>query len=130
MPCPLPTRAIFLEMRTHRLPLVLTALFCGSSAFAETILLDSPDRHLKLTFEIADDGGVTHALAVGGNPVISPSPVGFAGGRFAGVKRRVENSVWKPVWGKRSVVPDRYREATIDLGTYQLQARAYDEGIA
>ena len=48
----------------------------------------------------------------------------------AGVKRRAENSVWKPVWGKRAVVPDRYREAAIDLGSYQIKARAYDEGVA
>jgi len=102
----------------------------GSSAFAEPIALDSPDGHLKLTFEIAADGGVTHSLAVDGQPVIAPSPVGFAGGRFAAVKRRSENSVWKPVWGKRATVPDRYREATLDLGGYQIQARAYDDGVA
>jgi len=107
-----------------------SVLLGGSAAFAETVLLDSPDGHLKLTFEVAADGGVTHALAVDGKPVITPSPVGFVGGRFVGVTRRVENSVWKPVWGKRSVVPDCYREATIDLGSYQLKARAYDDGVA
>lgn len=117
-------------MKTTHLSLVITALFCGPAAFAETVQLDSPDGHLKLIFEVADDGRVTHALTVGGKPVISPSPAGFSGGRFAGVRRRAENSVWKPVWGKRAVVPDRYREVTIDLGSYQLKARAYDEGIA
>ena len=110
--------------------LLIAVLFGGSAAYSETIQLDSPDGHLKLTLEVADDGGVTHALTVDGKPLISPSPTGFAGGRFAGVKRRAENSVWKPVWGKRAVVPDRYREATIDLGIYQIKARAYDEGIA
>ena len=108
----------------------VAALVCGSSIFAETVSLESPDAHLKLTFEITADGGLTHALAVDGNPVIAPSPVGFAGGRFVGVKRRAENTVWKPVWGKRAVVPDHYREATLDLGIYQIQARAYDEGVA
>jgi alpha-glucosidase len=117
-------------MKTRHLSLAITAFFCGSAAFAETVAIDSPDGHLKLTIEIADDGGVTHALAVDGKPLISPSPVGFAGGRFAGVTRRAENSVWKPVWGKRTAVPDRYREATLDFGGYQLQARAYDEGVA
>lgn len=107
-----------------------TILLGGSAAFAETVSLESPDRHLTLTLDINDDGAVTHALTFDGKPLIDPSPVGFVGGHFAGVKRRVENSVWKPVWGKRSVVPDRYREATIDLGTYRLQARAYDEGVA
>lgn len=118
-------------MKPEHLPLILLAVQLGGfTAFAETVTLDSPDDHLKLTIEVADDGGVTHALTVDGNPVVSPSPVGFAGGRFAGVKRRAENTVWKPVWGKRSVVPDRYREATIDLGVYQIKARAYDDGVA
>lgn len=114
----------------HLPPVLIAVLFGGLAAFAETIQLDSPDGHLKLTFEVAADGGVTHELAVDGKPVISPSPVGFAGGRFAGVTRRSEKSIWKPVWGKRTEVPDRYREATIDLGSYQLQARAYDDGVA
>jgi len=114
----------------HLICVLLATLFCGSIAFAETVQLDSPNGHLRLTLEVASDGSVTHALAVDGKPMILPSPVGFTGGHFAGMKRGIGNTVWKPVWGKRSVVPDRYREAIIDLGTYQLQARAYDEGIA
>jgi alpha-glucosidase len=118
-------------MKISHLSLVLiAALFCGSSVFAQIVAVESPDGHLKLTIEVAADGAVTHALALDGKPLISPSPVGFAGGRFVGVKRRAENTVWKPVWGKRTVVPDRYREATLDLGVYQIQARAYDEGVA
>jgi len=117
-------------IRNYLAPVAIVALLCDSTAFAETIVLDSPDGHLELTFEVASDGGITHSLAVDGKPVISPSPLGFAGGRFAGVKRRNESSVWKPVWGKRAVVPDRYQEALIDLGSYQVMARAYDEGVA
>ncbi|MEO7934448.1 MAG: glycoside hydrolase family 97 catalytic domain-containing protein [Chthoniobacterales bacterium] len=117
-------------MKISHLSLVITALFFGSSVFAETVAVESPDGHLKLTIEVAADGAVTHALALDGKPLISPSPAGFSGGRFVGVTRRAENSVWKPVWGKRTVVTDRYREATIDLGAYQLKARAYDEGVA
>jgi alpha-glucosidase len=117
-------------MKLHHLSLVIAALFCGSAAFAETVAVESPDGHLKLIIEVAADGTVTHSLALDGKPLISPSPVGFVGGRFVGVKHRAENTVWKPVWGKRAVVPDRYREATLDLGAYQLKARAYDEGVA
>ncbi|MEO5913774.1 MAG: glycoside hydrolase family 97 catalytic domain-containing protein [Luteolibacter sp.] len=110
----------------------LLVLSLGGLHFArgETVAVASPSGHLVLTLEVAADGDVTHSLAVDGKPVISPSAVGFAGGHFASVERRVENSVWKPVWGKRAVVPDRYREATINLGSYQLKARAYDEGVA
>jgi alpha-glucosidase len=118
-------------MKLERLTLVLIAvLLAGTAAIAKTITIESPDGHLKLTFEVDADGGMTHALAVDGISVILPSPVGFVGGRFAGVKRRSEKSVWKPLWGKRAVVPDRYREADINLGSYQLQARAYNEGVA
>jgi alpha-glucosidase len=114
-----------------KLPSILIAvLLAGSAAFAETIQLDSPDNHLRLTLQVAADGSVTQALTVDGKPVILPSPVGFAGGHFVGMKQSIGNTVWKPVWGKRAVVPDRYRQAIIDLGSYQLQARAYDEGVA
>lgn len=118
------------QMKISQLSPVILTLFCGPAAFAETVAVESPDGHLKLTLEVAADGAVTHALALDGKPLISPSPVGFSGGSFAGVTRRAENSEWKPVWGKRTVVPDRYREAALDLGAYQLQARAYDEGVA
>jgi hypothetical protein len=94
---------------------LLAALSCGCAAYAETVAVESPDGHLKLKIEVAD-GAVAHALAVDGKPLIAPLPVGFAGGHFAGVTRREENSVWKPVWGKRSVVSDHYREATLDFG--------------
>lgn len=117
-------------MKIRYRSLVIATLFGASPAFAETVTVESPDGHLKLAFDIAADGGVMHALAFDGKPLISPSPVGIAGGRYVGVTRRAENSVWKPVWGKRSVVPDRYREASIDLGSYQLKARAYDDGVA
>lgn len=119
-----------LYMKTGYLALALAALFCRSLAFAETVTVESPDGHLNLTIEVAPDGRVTHSLAVDGNPLISPSPVGFEGGHLVSVQHRSENSVWKPVWGKRAVVPDRYREATLDLGSYRLEARAYDDGVA
>ncbi len=113
-----------------RAPVLIATLLGASAAFAETVQLDSPDGRLKLIFEVAADGGVTHALTVDRKPVVLPSPVGFAGGHFEGVERREENSVWKPLWGKRSEVSDRYNEATLDFGSYRIQARAYDEGVA
>ena len=52
----------------------------------------------------------------------------------AGRKVRVRQE-WKPLWGKRSVVPDRYNGRDIsvsfaDLGEVTLQARVYDDGAA
>lgn len=68
-------------------------------------------------------------------------------------ERKKVNTVWKPAWGKRAVVPDRYQELTLrlrlkkaDLGTvgaadgasddgataatFHLVARAYNDGVA
>jgi alpha-glucosidase len=117
-------------MTLRFLSAALAGVLCVSWCFAESISIESPDTHLTLTFEVSPDGAVTHALAVDGKAVIRSSRVGFAGGRLAGVTRREEDSVWHPVWGKRASVPDRYREVTLDLGAYQLQARAYDDGVA
>lgn len=114
----------------NALLIIVSVLFWSSAVFAEIVRLDSPDGRLRLNLEVAADGGVTHALEVDGKPVILPSPVGFAGGQFKGVERREVNSVWKPLWGKRAEVADHFREATIDLGCYRLQARAYNEGVA
>ena len=65
-------------MKLTHLPLALiTGLLGVSAAFAETVRLDSPDRHLELTLEVPADGGVTHSLTVDGKTLILPSPVGF-----------------------------------------------------
>lgn len=45
---------------------VFAVLLSGPTALAETVRVNSPDGHLKLTIEGAADGGVTHALAVTG----------------------------------------------------------------
>ena len=61
-----------------------------------------------------------------------------AGGwQIAESKIRSVNSTWKPLWGKRAVVPDHYRETTVELtgpgapfDRITVTARAYDNGIA
>ena len=47
------------------------------------------------------------------------------------------NSVWKPLWGKRAVVPDKYNEMKLSFvneakssDALEVVARAYNEGVA
>lgn len=69
---------------------------------------------------------LTYTLRADGRILIASSGIGFDGGKFAGIKRRSVNATWKPVWGKRAVVPDRFNEVSLDMTTYRVLARAYD----
>jgi alpha-glucosidase len=89
----------------------------------------SPDGKLALAFA-CENGRVTYSLRADGKRLIQDSPVGYEGGTLAGVKPRSVDAVWKPVWGKRAAVPERFNEVTLDLTTYRLVARAYDDGVA
>jgi len=45
------------------------------------------------------------------------------------VVKRVKQT-WKPVWGKRAMVPDEYNEALIDVSVYKIRIRVYNDGFA
>ena len=110
---------------------LLLTLLCTCGAFAgEPVTVVSPDGRLQLSFESADDGRLRYSLRADGRELIAPSTLGFAGGRFAGSSKRSQQSEWHPVWGKRAVVPDRFNEVTLDLTSYRVVARAYDDGVA
>ncbi len=110
---------------------LIVCLANGITAFAAAPLeVKSPDGKLQLTFEVKDEGRLTYSFRADGRELIQSSPVGFEGGKLAGSSRRSVNTAWKPLWGKRAVVPDRFNELTLDLTTYRLEARAYDDGVA
>lgn len=59
------------------------------------------------------------------------------GWKMGKVTRNKVNSVWKPLWGKRAVVPDKYNEMKLSFGNeaessdaLEIVARAYNEGVA
>ena len=92
--------------------------------------VNSPDGKLQLTFAVSADGRVAFAFKADECNLIKESPVGFDSGTLVGVSRRFVDTVWKPVWGKRAVVPERFNELSLDLKNYRLVARAYDDGVA
>ncbi len=92
--------------------------------------LVSPDGKLELVFSGSPDGRLSYSFKADGRELLKDSPLGFDGGSFSGASRRSVDTTWKPLWGKRAVVPDRFNELTLDMKTYKLVARAYDDGVA
>ena len=125
----------------------IIAIHSAQYAAAAPIQLTSPNGKLVLGLSTADSGTFGYSLAGQGTPLISHSALGLDfgpagkapanGWQIADTKTRSVDSTWKPLWGKRAVVPDRYREATIELSgpgapfdRITLTARAYDDGVA
>jgi len=126
--------------------LVVFALFSPvvNAAVAKSYTLLSPDKNLQLNIMQTTEGDFVYSLMAGGASVIDASPLGYQLDADAFVpskdwkvvkaeKKKVD-TVWKPVWGKRSVVSDQYNELTLMLGSasesFQIVARAYNDGVA
>ncbi len=135
--------------RTCRVFLVAaaTAGFAFVAAAAEPIAAASPDGRLSVALAADGAGAFAWSLTARGQVLVTNAALGLdfgaagrmpgAGWRVAKTASRSVDEVWKPVWGKRAVVPDRYNETTVDLegpgapfGVLRLVLRAYDDGLA
>jgi alpha-glucosidase len=110
--------------------------------------LQSPNGKLSITFQLTKVGSLSYSLKAFGQVVILDSPMGFAtenkgsvpsaGWSIEKSEKHSVASAWKPVWGKRSVVPDKYNELILNLKgsnsstlrLLQVEARAYNDGVA
>ena len=109
--------------------------------------VDSPDGKIQLAIIQTDAGELTYQLSVKRKQVIDASALGFKtedgltfpfrGWKMGKVTRNKVNSVWKPLWGKRAVVPDKYNEMKLSFvneakssDALEVVARAYNEGVA
>ena len=131
-------------MKKYILLVILTLALFAPGAAANPLEVKSPDRSLVFSVDISSDGNIVYSLSKDREPVLDWSATGFAAGDGAGAKalslsadkRSIRvRQVWKPLWGKRSVVPDRYngREFKVrfaDLGVVTLEVRVYDDGAA
>ncbi len=92
----------------------------------------SPDGKLLLSFKCSEGQQVSYTFSANGRMLIGNSALGLSDLRpeFIQSAHRAVNTTWKPVWGKRTVVPDKYNELTLDLKAYQIVARAYNDGVA
>jgi alpha-glucosidase len=112
---------------------------------AQGAVLVSPSGRVRLTVEVDDDGAPRYSVSLRGRPVVERSRLGLVVDGVAldrGLVLAAETpsrraSTWRPLWGERAEVPDRYEAVTLDLATrapgrlsLQIELRAHDEGVA
>lgn len=133
-----------MKKRFLSLFVVVCALMAISCKSAHTFKVSSPDGQLQAVVKCDAKGNLTYAFSAGGEELIAASPLGFQLDsqvvsspmvwKVEKVSQREVRSEWKPLWGKRSVVPDCFNEMVIDLAgeavKMQLTVRSYDDGIA
>lgn len=128
--------------------LILQLSFC--TAYTQTsqiaYALCSPNKKLEIKVEKLPDGSYGYNFSANKKLMIGKSPMGFEtvnSGKIPsakwivkGQKRKKVNSVWKPIWGKRQIVPDNYNELTLKLSSsdntekIDVVFRAYNDGVA
>jgi alpha-glucosidase len=128
-----------------RLSLGAIAFLLASPAFAQPLVLNSPDGRVAAQVEIDAQGRPTYALSFRGRQLIAPSPLGLAFERYetlssgmaiqGSATRAGEDSY--PLIGKASSVRDRFNELTVRLAEaggkgrkLDIVLRAYDDGFA
>lgn len=130
----------------------LSVVLAVSSQALPSYNLKSPDGQLSCTIRQTPKGDFTYTLSHLGTPLIAESPMGYEtvdGTRIPGPSCRTATphhtsfrGFWKPVWGKRALVPERYEEFILpieDQSDGEVQAglpkidivvRLYDDGLA
>lgn len=115
----------------------------------DTYDLHSPDGWLSVKIEQSDKGNIVYCFYAGDEMVIDSSRLGYRlknGNEFPAdgwtITKEEKTSVddeWHPVWGKRSVVPDKYNQLTLLLennngqsaiSNLTVEFRLYDDGLA
>ncbi|GBU08138.1 hypothetical protein AwDysgo_14690 [Bacteroidales bacterium] len=137
----------------HFLFFLLLLLFVGIQSFsvtsaAKTYKLSSPDGKLLMEITKSSDRAFYYSFTANGKQLIENSPLGFeleqnikipsSNWMVEELTRNQVNGIWKPLWGKRSLVSDCFNELVLDLRAptssslshLQIIARAYNDGIA
>ena len=132
--------------------LLFVWLYLGTAAWAapkadKVYKVCSPDKQLELCIEQLEDGKFVYQFSADGTLLIDNSPLGFvlesgeaipaSGWEVKKVSDRKVRSEWKPVWGKRSVVPDCFNEMVLEFSNtnrqpskLQIIMRSYNDGVA
>jgi alpha-glucosidase len=126
----------------RRISFLVAAWFLALAAQAQdSLTLSSPDGKTIFSCQLNEKGGLSYQVSYAGQPLILKSSLGVEGWQQALVLKKVErkqqDTSWKPVYGERALVKDRYREASFVFWLQNqvrqqmnLQVRAYDEGLA
>lgn len=119
---------------------LLSAIMFQSNA-QDSLSLVSPNGKLVFKCAINESGSLSYTITYAGQPLVFQSALGVEGWQQSLVLKKVlkkqEDRFWKPVYGERALVKDKYNEAGFVCWSQNqarkemvLQVRAYDEGIA
>ena len=126
------------KIKTCFFTLIVTVQFLAAQPSKDLI---SPDGRLMFSFSLSNEGAPVYSVTYQQKPVILSSVLGLNGWEkglvLSDVSISKQDTVWKPVYGERSLVRDRYQQMMITLLRnnnerlkFQIQVRAYNEGIA
>lgn len=96
------------------------------------LAITSPDKRLQFKLGQNQDREIIFTFTANSKTLITDSRIGLGGMQAvpANFSNRSVKSVWKPVWGKRAIVPEQYNELSLDVKGYKIIIRAYNDGIA
>ncbi len=137
-------------MRELALVCRVLAIIMGFVGVARAEEVRSPDGNVEIAFEARADGARRGCLfwrvSYKGKTILTDSRLGLAlkgernldeGFAVKKVSRSSRDETWKPVYGERSEIRDRYNEMAVDLRqtgeggrALRLVFRVYDEGAA
>jgi alpha-glucosidase len=128
-----------------RIVATLAAVIASAGVHAQVANgLVSPDQRNRIEIGVVA-GKLSYTVTRDGKPVLSPSPIGLFtnqgpiggdGVELSGVERTSVDDAYMPVVGKASRARDHYNQLTLHLVrtrdgvTFDVVARAYDEGVA
>jgi alpha-glucosidase len=131
------------------IPLIFILLNTFQNLNAQEIKpLRSPNRNLEIQIQLSKESDLTYSFKAGNKALVANSSLGYAienksilpsaGWKLENLIQNSVSSEWKPVWGKRALVPEKYNEFILDfkstdisgLHSLRLEVRAYDDGIA
>ncbi|CAL1517922.1 glycoside hydrolase family 97 N-terminal domain-containing protein [Chitinophaga sp. MM2321] len=120
---------------------LISLMLCVQLSAQSVQPLTSPDGKLQFLFELNAGGAPVYSITYQQKTVVLSSALGLSGWEkgfiVADVVISKKDTIWKPVYGERSLVRDHYNEITVTLlrrkngkQQFQIQVRAYNEGIA
>jgi len=132
-----------------RIYLAIVLLAAGCSTI-QAVEIESPDGKIACTVEVHAMDGLdacpVYRLSYEGETLIKSSRLGLAAGQNNGFVDRFEitrtvrssgDATWRPVYGERDEVRDRYNQCVVELRrreaprySLHVTVRAYDEGVA
>ena len=130
----------------YHLYLLLIAFMLFSCSDKNKVFLYSPDKKTKLNFEIDESSQTVYSIEYNDSVIVKKSTLGFQlegdvisekNLEIAEFSKTSFNNTWKPVYGERAEINNRYNQLQIYLkekssagNTLKLTFRLYNEGVA